>query len=62
MSSSGRDGSAMKPTADETVPLMNDTTNEELLFYKFHSIWSAIWSNDFIEINSDDDDDTLLSA
>ena len=52
----------MKPTADETVPLMNDTTNEELLFYKFHSIWSAIWSNDFIEINSDDDDDTLLSA
>ena len=40
-------------TADETVPLMNDTTNKELLFYKKHSFWS---NTDFVEINRDDDD------
>ena len=39
MSSSDRDGSAVKPTADVTVPLMNDTTNEELLYYKTKSFW-----------------------
>ena len=50
MSSSDRDGSAVKPTADETVPLMNDTTNEELLYYKINSFWSH---------NDDDDDDDI---
>ena len=39
MSSSDRDGSAMKPTADETVPRMNDTTNEEIWYYKNNSFW-----------------------
>ena len=52
MSSSDRDGSAVKPTADETVPLMNDTTNEELLFYKNNSWWSS-------NFNIDDDDDDI---
>ena len=48
MSSSDRDGSAVKPTADETVPRMNDTTNKELLYYRTHSFWSG---------HDDDDDD-----
>ena len=30
---------AMEPTADETVPLMNDPTNKELLYYKSNSFW-----------------------
>ena len=47
MSSSdrARDGSA---TADETVPPMNDTTIEELLYYKTHSFWL----HNFLEIKT----------
>ena len=30
---------ATEPTADETVPLMNDPTNKELLYYKSNSLW-----------------------
>ena len=53
MSSSDRDRSAVKPTADETVPLMNDTTNEELLFYKKNSLWM----HNFTEIKTGESDD-----
>ena len=49
LNSSDRDGSAVKFTADETVPRMNDTTNEELKYYKTHSFWN----NDFLEIKTD---------
>ena len=47
MSSSDRDGSA---TADETVPPMNDTTIEELLYYKTHMY--SFWLYNFLEIKA----------
>ena len=47
MSSLDGDGSTVKPTADETVPRMSDTTGQELEYYKTNSFWSG----------TDDDDD-----
>ena len=38
-SDNNRDVFAMEPTADETVPLMSDPTNKELLYYKSNSFW-----------------------
>ena len=55
MSSSDRGGSAVKPTADKTVPRMNDTTNKELLYYKTNSFWK----HNFTEIKTGDDDDDI---
>ena len=39
MSSSDCDSSAVKPTEDETVPRMNDTTREEMKYYNTRSFW-----------------------
>ena len=54
MSSSDGDGSAVKPTADETVPRMSDTTRQELEYYKTNSFWSGT--------DHDDDDCAGLSS
>ena len=52
MSSSddGRNVFAVKPTADETVPLMNDTTNKEKEYYKSNRFWRGSADDDWEQV------------